>query len=268
MIFHEDFGVLTWKLRKCHGAKVILLAAAVLLFVSVLFAAQVPDAKAEALVNCPTLVQPEPLTPYGFAKATLVSLWYARNAAERGTQLKSERKDKDTETPFSLLTAMMVLTKTSTNDFICAKRSVKPFAVKQSSDNIKTAADFLAVVYDEHISLNQRLIELLKKLDSTNQGELMDQISTLQVERDQRWADLVNPTALTLASLIDVAHADENGHASRLVITKAQKQGLLDWANEHFTEFRDGTPEAQWLDPAKTAQMYFSFFKGRTCSDE
>jgi len=53
-----------------------------------------------------------------------------------------------------------------------------------------------------------------------------------------------------------------------LAITKAQKQELLDWANENFTEFKDGTPENKWSDRAKTAHLLFKAFDGRTCSDE
>ncbi len=249
-----------------HVARLIPLTAIILLFASVLSTAQVPDSKTEALVSYPALLQPEPLTPYGFAKATLVSLWYARNGAERSTEFK--RAASETNNSFSYLTATMRIIKSSTNDFICAKRSVKPFAVEQSGENSRTAAHFLAVVYDAHININQRLLDLLKKLDSTSQAEQMDKFSTLQVERDQRWADLVAPTGLALGLLIDLERTDENGKANRLVITKAQKRTLLDWADEHFPEFKNGTPKDRWSDPAKTAQMYFSFFKGRKCSDE
>jgi hypothetical protein len=209
------------------------------------------------------LVEPAPLTPYGFSKAVLVSLWYARNAAESGNEIKEAGKESDNY--FSYITALMRITKTSTNDFICAKKSVKPFSVKAAGENMGTAAEFFAITYDEHIRINQRSIDVLKKLDSTKQSELMDQISTLQVERGQRWADLVKPTVLALALLIDLKHADENGKASRLTITKAQKQTLLDWANEHFPEFKNGTPKDQWSDPANTANLYFTFFEGRKC---
>jgi hypothetical protein len=61
---------------------------------------------------------------------------------------------------------------------------------------------------------------------------------------------------------------DENGKTTRLVITKMQKQALVNWANEHFQEFRNGTPKEEWSEPAKTAQLYFRIFDGRKCSDE
>jgi hypothetical protein len=51
------------------------------------------------------------------------------------------------------------------------------FATKHSDENIRTVAAFMMVVYDAHITINERMSELLKKLDKTDQGELMDSIS-------------------------------------------------------------------------------------------
>jgi hypothetical protein len=75
---------------------------------------------------------------------TLVSLWYGRNASERATEVK----ETPTDNYFSWMTAMMRINKESTNDFICAKKSVKPFCPKGVDDNISTAAKFLALIYD------------------------------------------------------------------------------------------------------------------------
>lgn len=160
-----------------------------------------PESKAEAIAAC-GLLQPEPLTRFGFAKATLVSLWYARNGAERGKEMKQAANE--TDNPFSFVTAMMRITKTSTNDFFCAKASIRPFAAKENEENIRMASELVMLVYDAHISINQRMTELFKKLEVTDQGDLMDQISTLQVERSQRWADLVEPTTLALMMLVDL----------------------------------------------------------------
>jgi hypothetical protein len=228
--------------------------------------AQVPTADAENMVNCPELLHAEPLTPYGFAKATLVSLWYARNAAQRSVEIKKAAKESTNE--LSFMTAMMRIAKTSTNDFICAKRAVRPFTVDESGENAKTSSQFFEVVYDDHIGINQRLLDLFQKMDHYSQAQVADEISTLQVERDQRWADLVQPTTLALASLIDDSNKDPNSKSDRLVITKAQKQSLFAWANEHFPEFKNGAPEKDWSDPAKTAHMYFPFLNGRKGSDE
>lgn len=227
--------------------------------------AQVPDANAEAMVNCPGSLLPDPLTPYGFAKATLVSLWYAKNADHSAELTKATN---DSKNYLAWMTAMMRTTKLSTNDFICAKRSVKPFAVKGSGENIETAAEFLVDVYNAHIGINQRLLDLLKKLDHTSQGEISDQLSTFQVERGQRWADLVQPTTMALMLLVDLTDPDHNGKTNRLIITTAQKKALSNWATEHFPEFKNGTPQDRWSDPAKTAQLYLKFFNGHQGSDE
>ena len=56
----------------------------------------------------------------------------------------------------------------------------------------------MMVVYDAHISINERLNELFKTLDKTDQGELADKFSTLQIERGQRWADLIQPTTFSV----------------------------------------------------------------------
>jgi hypothetical protein len=207
---------------------------------------------------------PQQLTAYEFAKATLASLWYARNGANRGAEIKQATDEANNW--FSLTTAWMRINKTSTNDFICAKRSIEPFI--NGDKNTALAAKFLAAVYDAHIDLNNRVNDLLKKLGGTNQADFMDQISTLQVERDQRYADLVRPAALAFMSLVDLQRTDNPNQTTRLIITKAQKQALVKWANEHFVEFTNGTPEKEWADPAKTAHMTLEVFNGRKCSDE
>jgi hypothetical protein len=227
--------------------------------------AQAPDAKAEALVSCPVIVQAEP-PPYGLAKAELVSLWYAKTAWERGKEMTEEVNKADSE--FGKMTAMMRAPKMSTNDFICAKQPLKPFATKNRDQNTRVAAELMLITYDQHIDINRRGIELLKKMGSITQVELMDQISTLQVERGQRWSDLVQPVTLTLLMLIDADRPDEKGGTRWLKITKAQKQELLDWAYEHFPEFKDGTPKEQWAEPAKTAELYLELLNKHRGSDE
>jgi hypothetical protein len=207
----------------------------------------------------------EPPTPYGFAKGTLASLWYAKNAANRGDEIKKVAKESDNM--FSLVTGMMRVTKTSTNDFLCAKHSLRPFIGKSSDENMKTTAEFMMIVYDAHISINDQMIDVYKKMDNLG-PELMDKISTLQVERSQRWADLVKPTAMALIMIVDTKRTDISNKTTRLVITKDEKQSLMNFIDDHFPELKDGTPKEKWTDPAKTAEMYFKIFEGRKCSDE
>ncbi len=225
------------------------------------------ESRAEALAVCSAVdTEPLTLTPYGFAKATAISLWYARNAAERGNEIKKMSRGMDNM--FSWITAMMRINKTATNDFYCAKRPLKQFAVKDSNEDVRTASDFMMVVYDAHITINERMNDLLKNLDKTDRGELMDKISTLQVERGQRWADLVQPTAIALMMMVDLKRTDVPHRTTRLLITKAQKASILAWIDGHFPEFNDGTSKEEWSDPAKTAQMFFKVFEGRKCADE
>ena len=68
---------------------------------------------------------PQQLTAYEFAKATLASLWYARNGANRGAEIQQATDEANNS--ISLITAWMRINKTSTNDFICARRSIDPF---------------------------------------------------------------------------------------------------------------------------------------------
>lgn len=221
----------------------------------------------EALAVCTAAdLEPPALTPYGFAKATAISLWYAKQAAERGDEIKA--LTQQTDSMFSFVTGMLRINKTSTNDFYCAKHPLRLFATRYPSENVRTAADFMMVVYDAHIAINSRMNDLLKRLDTTAQGELMDRISTLQVERSQRWADLVQPTTMALLMLVDMERTDVPQRTTRLLITKAEKISLFSWIDQHFPEFKNGTPRDQWSDPAKTAQMFFKVFEGRKCRDE
>jgi hypothetical protein len=208
---------------------------------------------------------PRTLAPLEFAKANLTSLWYARNAAESAGAI--EKAVKETDNWFSLLTAMMRITKTSTNYFVCAKRSMLPFTAAKAGKNIVTAAQLLVLVYYAHIDIDRRALELLKKMDTLGQAELSDQLSTLQVERGQRWADLVQPTALALLSLVDQKRV-ENDKLPYLVVTKSEKKSLLDFATDKFPEFSNGTAKDKWSDPARTANLYFTMLNGRKCADE
>jgi hypothetical protein len=222
------------------------------------------ETNTEAMVVCPGVTPPKALTSVAFANSQLVSLWWARNAASTE---EIDKAGQESPTWLSFVTALMPVTKTSTNSFICAKRSLLPFATGKTDGNITTAAQVLALVYYKHIDINVRTLDLLKKMDTLKQAELADQLSTLQIERGQRWADLVEPTTLALMGLVDQTRI-ENDRLPYLVVTKAEKKDMLDWALAKFPEFNDGTPRDKWSDPAKTANMYFTLLNGRKCADE
>jgi hypothetical protein len=223
-----------------------------------------PDVQAENLAACSVIVA-EPQTPYGFAKAALVSLWYAKTAANRADEIRQAANDSTNM--FSLVTGLMRVTKTATNDFLCARHSLRPFIGKNGNEDIRTAADFMMLVYSGHIAINDQMLELYKNLGELGPA-LADKISTLQVERDKRWSDLVPATSMALLMMVDTKRTDEPEKTTRLVITKEQKQSLLKFIDGHFPEFKDGTPREKWSDPSKTAEMYFKVFEGRKCADE
>ena len=142
------------------------------------------------------------------------------------------------------------------------------------------AAAALVIAYDKRIAINDRELQVIKKLPSNvNMADLNDRISTLHVESGQVWDDLVPPVGMSALLLMNLRATDENGnlthtsdldagYTERLMITRAQKQAILDWLNEHFPELKDGTPEDKISDAAKTAELYLNFFAGRLCSDE
>jgi hypothetical protein len=234
------------------------------------FAQIAPETKEEALTNCDDLAQvttPVPPKPdrYEFAKAVIASLWYAN----RATQIKETEQAKadGNASAFSIVTAMMRDSKFSTNNYICAKRALRPFTAKKYEENISVAAQALWIAYQQNIELNERALALIKKIGEIPQAEFMDKISTLQVERSERIKDLTQPSSLALMLLID-SKADEQGHATYLNITKEQKKVLWDWAVDHFPEFKQEGSDRKWTDPAADAHLLYNLFEGRKCVDE
>ena len=115
-----------------------------------------------ARVVCATEFRPAALSQYGFARAMLESLWYARTAVKDAA--KEIQQGQKTGDSLAFLTASMRATKLSTNDFICAKRTVERFASPKTQllsvnadqrDKIRTAAKFALKVYDAHIDINR-----------------------------------------------------------------------------------------------------------------
>ena len=128
-------------IRTARSLIIAVFAITVMLSFSAFVVAQYTETNTEKLVVCPAVIPPQVLTPFEFAKSNLVSLWYGRNAAERADEI--QKAEKEIDNWFSFSTAMMRITKEATNDFICAKRSMLPFAGAQSGENITTVAQLL-----------------------------------------------------------------------------------------------------------------------------
>jgi hypothetical protein len=158
--------------------------------------------------------------------------------------------------------------KFSTNNYICAKRAVRPFTTKQNGENTSLAAQALWIAYDQNIDLNNRALAMLKRVEEIPQAEFMDKISSIQVERTERLKDLTQPSSLALMMLIDPERSDDQGHATFLIITKEQKKVLLDWAVDHFPEFKQEGANRKWSDAVADAHLLFNLLEGRKCIDE
>jgi hypothetical protein len=238
---------------------------------SALAAAQVPpETRDEALTNCDELaqvtaaIQPKSRA-YEFARAVIASLWYA-NKATRTSETEAA-KTANAE-GFALVTAMMRDSKYSTNNYICAKRAMRPFTTKQNGENTSLAASVLWYAYEDNIRLNKQAVALLKRIGEIPQAEFMDKISSLQVERNERLKDLTQPSSLALMTLIDPQRSDDQGHATFLIITKEQKKVLLDWTVDHFPEFKQEGADRKWTEAAADAHLLFNLFEGRRCVDD
>jgi len=145
---------------------------------------------------------------------------------------------------------------------------------------IADTAIALVAAYDKKLAINERSLQLLKKLATNgNTVALSDQLSTILVESGEVWNEVIRPVGMSMLMLIDQRATDENGnfietsesnpgYVKRLVITKAEKEEFLDWFNKHFPELNDGTPKDKLSEPAETATLYLTAFKGRLCSDE
>ena len=145
---------------------------------------------------------------------------------------------------------------------------------------IADTAIALVAAYDKKLAINERSLQLLKKLATNgNTVALSDQLSTILVESGEVWNEVIRPVGMSMLMLIDQRATDENGnfietsesnpgYVKRLVITKAEKEEFLDWFNKHFRELNDGTPKDKLSEPAETATLYLTAFKGRLCSDE
>ncbi len=119
----------------------------------------------------------------------------------------------------------------------------------------------------ERLFVSAVSLQLGNTASRTDAFEFTDKRTAIDAERNQQWADLEAATAKASALLVDQNHA-VGGKTTRLVITKAQKQQLFNWVDQHFLEFKNGASKDQWSNPAKSVQTCLKAFGGRKCADE
>ena len=187
------------------------------------------------------VLSPPEINANGFAKATLVSLWYARNAQQRANEIMKQPK---TDTSTFLATAARI-ERIARNEYFCSREMLTPFTIANDA-NIKAAADALIRVYDAQIKLTDRAIQLANTASRNNAMEFMEKSASLEPDWRQRWPELDAAVAKASLLLGDPNHAAVAGKATRLVITKAQKQQLLNWVDQHFPEFKP-RPQNSWV---------------------
>lgn len=209
------------------------------------------------------VLSPPENTTFGFAKATLVSLWYARNAQQRASEITKQAKT-DTST---FLASAASIEKIVRNEYFCSQEMLTTFTIS-SDANIKTAAEALEAIYNAHIKLTDREVQLANATSQADPAEFLNKIGALEAERSHQWAGLDTAVARASTALADHTHAAVPGKADRLALTKAQKQQLLSWVEQHFPELKNPTPKEQLADPARSVQTYLKMLAGRKCADE
>ena len=225
-------------------------------------------ARAEALAACVALEDESvPLTKYGLAKASAISLWYAKAAHDRGVTLQSS--PKKSESMLSARTDVIASTKFATNDFYCAKRAVRKFAAQEVDEEMSTVAQSLMIAYVLHIELNERMADIAKKfMKGGDEVELMDALTSIQAERKERWEQIILPYKMMFMLLLDRHRGAESQAITHVVVKKAEKDSLLSWVNKNFPELSNGTPEKRTTIISIIASQYSKIFEGMKCADE
>jgi len=225
-------------------------------------------AAGETAPSCVDLHDPKPESKYAFAEASMIALSYAQAVSQETKAFEAEREA--TSDPQTLLIALMRTTKTASEEYACAERVVQPYKKSRERD-IGIAASYLAAIYDQHKTLTDQFVELLRRLpDAAKQPtKFADIVSTMEVERGKLWNDLRRATILTLLGLVDQGKPDGDGKLRTLVITRAERKALLDRLLQSFPNVKDqadkpGSPELIFL-----AGLYYRLLTNPyKCSDE
>lgn len=228
--------------------------------------------------------------PYEFAKTVMVSLYDMHAAIQDGLEPLADAKKDPNSNPFATLGAMMTGTKLAMGDHACARRIVNNFIrkkpamkpagsdpkwIEDQKSGIETAAGLLSTAYYTQLMIDMRALQLLNRFGSPRVGDskdfqsdmtqMMNQLSSLQVDAGKIPAGLLSPTMTALIFLCDDL-ANRDGKLDRISITRAQRQHLFDWLNEHFPGLQT-EPEEKLDGFAQKAKLYFALLKFK-CADE
>jgi hypothetical protein len=166
---------------------------------------------------------------------------------------------------------MMRHTKNASDAYTCAGLALEPYKKSHDEKMIGFTADFEVAVYKQHRFLNDTFLDTLRKLPtlSGQQTKLADIISTIEVERKKLWKDLIKGTTLTLIGLLDQTKPGKGDVLDTLVITRAERQKLLDRILQSFPEVKVEGENMNATEPVHNARLYYQFLlRPYRCADE
>jgi hypothetical protein len=217
----------------------------------------------------PLGVAAQPNDRYSFAHASVIALSYARSAVQEADAFQAERRGENWQTD---LIGMMRHTKAASEAYACAQKMLEPYEASEDERIIRSAAEFENLVYKRHVTLNDEFLDLLRKLPglSHRPTDFADSISTIEVERGKLWTDLTTATTLAVMGLVDQNKTDKDGLLHTLVITRKERQELLNRLQKSFPGLTDKTAESSRGMPTKIASLYYTFMNNPRyrCKDE
>jgi hypothetical protein len=219
--------------------------------------------------SCSYLHETRPASKYAFTQATIIALSYARSALREGEALETERKAE--RNPQTLITGMMRHIKSSSEFYVCAERVLEPYKKSPDQKMIGDTAEGLAVIYRQHVRLNDQFLEMLRNLPDLSDQPIKraDMVSTIQVEREKLGTDLINATTLTLLGLLDSSKPDKDGKLRTLLITRAERKELLDRVLRNFPKIKYEADKSGTSALTFVTGLYYTFLtKQYKCADE
>lgn len=207
----------------------------------------------------------EPRTPYGFANAVLNSLTYARDAADRALEIP--QVTKQVSDPTALMTELLRISKTSTDDYMCAESALSNFNQNGVDPTERMSAQNMLVALHEHIGLNRDLEALIKRMGNEKPAEVADQMSTMQVRRSEIFHSMLPTVQIALLMLEDDNHPNKDGNIDRLLLSSSQKNELEAKVQSEFPELAN---QDQMKDnyAAFLASAYLVLLKSHLAADQ